>query len=279
MKYPETAEIKAQVENGLLYYTFPLFEPFGDCFLHAFSSRLGGMSEVCYASLNLGFGRGDDDDLVRQNYACFGAAVGFDWRRAVLSVQTHGVEIRHCTAEDAGKGPVFARDYQSVDGLLTLTPELPLITQYADCVPLLFYAADKRIAATAHAGWRGTVAGIGKAMVDRLVELGADRRRIYAAIGPAAGPCCYEVDADIAARFAPFDDEAGPVVQEVAGVAGKYILDLWRVNREILCRAGLLQENISIAGLCTICNPDIFYSHRVQGDERGSLAAMVMLRG
>lgn len=278
MKYPETAEIKAQVENGLLYYTFPIFEPFSDHFLHAFSSRLGGMSEGCYASLNLSFGRGDDDDRVRQNYACFGAAVGFDWRRVVMSVQTHGVEIRHCTAEDAGKGPVFPRDYQSVDGLLTLMPELPLVTQYADCVPLLFYAADKRIAATAHAGWRGTVDGIGKVMVDRLAELGADRRHIYAAIGPSAGPCCYEVDADIAARFAPFADEEGPVVRPAEGWPEKYFPDLWRANREILRRAGMPKENISIAGLCTICYPDLFYSHRVQGEQRGAMAAMVMLR-
>lgn len=278
MNYPETENIKARSKNGLLYYTFPLLEQFSDRFLHAFSSRLGGCSEGPYASLNLGLARGDDDDRVRQNYARFGAAAGFDWQRAVISRQTHGLNIRECIAGDAGKGLILPRDYQSVDGLLTFAPALPLITHYADCVPLLFYAADKRIAAAAHAGWRGTVDGMGRAMVRRLLELGADRRRIYAAIGPSAGPDRYQVEADIAGRFAPFSDEAGPIMREDARQAGKYLVDLWRANREILLRAGLRKENISIGGLCTISHPDIFFSHRAQGERRGALAAMVMLR-
>lgn len=275
---PQTPQATPHWRGDLLYYTFPLLQQFSDRLTHGFSTRLGGVSGGGMASLNLGISRGDDPACVAENHARFSAAVGYDWRRTVLSQQTHSTQLRLATAADAGKGLVRSRDYQHVDGLITATQQLPLMTQYADCTPLLFYAPDRHIAATAHAGWRGTAAGMARHTAESLAALGCDLKRLHAVIGPAAGPCCYQVDAATAAHFRALADEAGPVVVPDAAAAGKFLLDLWRANRCQLLAAGLLPQHVAISGLCTICHADIFYSHRVQGEARGALSAVIMLK-
>ena len=278
MKHPETAAIRAQIRDGVLYYTFPIFDSFSSNFCAAFSSRLGGVSTDGLSSLNLGIGRGDTSENTKENFARFGRAAGFDAERAVLSQQTHSCNIRFVTQDDMGKGMVRPRDYIHVDGLITTEKNLPLLTNYADCTPLLFYAADQNIAGSAHAGWRGTVAGMAHHMVTKLKELSCQPQHIYAAIGPAAGPCCYEIDADTAKNFFEYDRRLPGILKEKADKPGKYLADLWLTNKLLLLEAGLPEENIAIAGLCTICHANIFYSHRVQGENRGAMAAVAMLK-
>ena len=276
--YPATPEAIPHEKKGVVYYTFPLLEQFGDRLVHGFSTRLGGVSRGGLASLNLGLSRGDEPEQLAENMRRFGQAVGFDWKRAVVSQQSHTTNLHRAVASDAGCGTVRPRPWRDIDGLWTTEADLPLLTHYADCVPLLFYAADQHICAASHSGWRGTCAGMGRVTVERLLQEGCRRESIYCVIGPSAGPCCYEVDADTAAHFASLQDEAGPVAAPRRERPGKFLLDLWRANRCILRSAGLLPENIAIAGLCTICHPEIFYSHRVQGEDRGSLAAVLMLK-
>lgn len=278
MTYFATETLHAHEQDGLLYYSSPLLDQFSDRFLHAFSSRLGGESTGSRESLNLGFGRGDDEDTVRRNWARFGAAVGFDWQRAMLSQQVHETRLREASEEDCGKGIVRPRDYSGIDGWIISQPLLPAITQYADCVPVILYAADKNMAANVHAGWRGTAARIAGLAARQLISRGCDPASIYAVTGPSAGPCCYIVDEDCAAAFRDFHDEEGSVVQAVAGQEGKYIPDLWRANRAALIEEGLLPKNIAIGGICTICHGELFYSQRTQGDERGAMSAVAMLR-
>jgi len=275
--YPETAGARPVAMEGLLYYTFPIFDRFAREFRAGFSTRLGGVSQGPYASLNLGISRGDDPQAVAENFARFGRALGFDPRRAVMSQQAHTVNIRLATAEDAGKGLVRERDYRDVDALITAERQLPLITNYADCTPLLFYAADRRLAATAHAGWRGTVDGMAAATVARLQALGCDPKQLYVAIGPSAGPCCYEVDEETAACFARHNGAFGPMARPIEGKPGKYLADLWLTNRALLVQSGVPEDQISVAGLCTICHHDLFYSHRIQGEQRGGMIAAAML--
>ena len=100
---------------------------------HGFSTRIGGVSPAPWDSLNLGVGRGDDMDRVRENYRRFCAALGVDEHRAVLSKQVHEDNIRHVTAEDCGKGLFRDRDYTSVDAMVTDTPGIPLVVFSADC--------------------------------------------------------------------------------------------------------------------------------------------------
>lgn len=278
LSLPATETALPHEKDGVVYYTFPLLEAFSDRLLHAFSTRLGGVSEGGLASLNLGLSRGDRPERLRENLRRFGEAVGFDWRRLVLSRQTHTTNLHEAVAEDSGCGAVRERPWHDVDGLWTREQGLPLLTHYADCVPLLFYAADRHICAASHAGWRGTCAGMGRVTVERLREAGCAPQNIYCVIGPSAGPCCYEVDELTAARFRELRDEEGPVARPRPERPGKYLLDLWRANRCVLLSAGLPPENVAVAGLCTICHPEVFYSHRVQGENRGSLAAVMMLR-
>ncbi|MBR5428903.1 MAG: peptidoglycan editing factor PgeF [Firmicutes bacterium] len=275
---PATPTARPREKDGVVYYTFPLLEAFSDRLVHAFSTRLGGVSEGELAALNLGLSRGDAPERLRENLRRFGAAVGFDWEKLVISQQTHTVNLRQATSADAGCGAVRQRPWHDVDGLWTAEPGLPLMTHYADCTPLLFYAADRHICAASHAGWRGTAAGMARVTVEQLRQQGCDPRQVYCVIGPSAGPCCYEVDELTASRFAALADEQGPVARPRGDAPGKFLLDLWRANRCQLLTAGLPPENVAVAGLCTICHPDVFYSHRVQGERRGSLAAVLMLK-
>ena len=277
-RYPATPAAVPHEKNGVVYYTFPLLEQFSDRLTHAFSTRIGGVSEGGLATLNLGLSRGDEPEKLCENLRRFGEAVGFDWQRLVVSQQTHTTNLREAKACDAGCGAVRERPWHDVDGLWTKEKGLPLLTHYADCVPLLFYAADKNICAASHAGWRGTAAGMGRVTLERLQSEGCKRENVYCVIGPSAGPCCYEVDGATASRFAALRDEEGPVAEPREDIPGKYLLDLWRANRCVLLDSGLPPQNIAIAGLCTICHPEVFYSHRVQGNDRGSLAALMMLK-
>ena len=276
MTDPRTPQITPhRSAEGVLWYSFPLFRPFQDRFVAAFSSRIGGVCPGGWSSLNLGLGRGDEPDRVRENFARFGRAVGMDPARMVLSQQTHTTNLLLVDETYAGEGLLRPRRYQDVDGLVTKERNLPLVTFYADCTPLLFYAADTNIAGAAHAGWRGTVADMAGTMVRRLAELGTDPRHIYVEIGPSAGPCCYQVDVDTACRFRQVD---AATVRPDPAAPGHYLADLWLANRILLLRSGVPAANIATAGLCTICHKAIFYSHRVQGPDRGALVGAVMLR-
>ena len=122
---------------------------------HGFSTRIGGVSPAPWDSLNLGVGRGDDMDRVRENYRRFCAALGVDEHRAMLSKQVHEDNVRHVTAEDCGKGLFRDRDYTSVDAMVTDTPDIPLVVFSADCGIILLHDPVHGAVGAAHAGWRG----------------------------------------------------------------------------------------------------------------------------
>lgn len=265
------------VENkGVTYLTFPALEAF-PFVRHAFSTRLGGVSQEEYASMNLNFGRGDPDENVRENYRRFCNAVGFDPHTLVASAQDHHTFIRRVTAENRGIGIWKPKDMQSVDGLITNEPGVTLVTYYADCVPLFFVDPVKRAVGLAHAGWRGTVAKIGEEAVKAMQrEFGTDPRDVFAAVGPSIGPCCFEVDTPVYEEFAG-QKELSPQEFITADGGGKYHIDLWEANRRILLQAGVPDAQISVAKLCTKCHSDLLYSHRASGGKRGGLAAMICL--
>ncbi len=262
--------------SGVAYLTSPSFERFGFV-RHAFSTRLGGVSQNEYASMNLNFGRGDPDETVMENYRRFCLAAGFDSRTLVASAQDHHTFIRRVTSENYGNGIWKPRDMQSVDGLITNEPNVTLVTYYADCVPLFFLDPQKRAIGLAHAGWRGTVAKIGEKAVEAMErEFGSDPKKILAAVGPSIGPCCFEVDAPVYDEFIKLMELAPQeFITEKGG--GKYMIDLWEANRRVLMNAGIPAENISVAQLCTKCNAEWLFSHRASGGKRGGLAAMMCI--
>ncbi len=272
---PNSNTLNVHQVDDLLYFTFPSFDAIGGI-RHGFSSRLGGVSTDRFASMNLSFTRGDDDQAVTENFRRFCTAIGTRAEDVVVSAQTHTTNVYNVTAADRGRGVTKPRGYTDVDGLITDEPNLVLCTQYADCVPLFFADPVQRVVATSHAGWRGTVGGIGRVTVERMVsDYGCRPEDIIAGIGPSIGACCFEVDEPVYTAFCevPQFDE-GCYTDDGNG---KFHIDLWEVNRRILMSAGVDERNITVTDLCTRCHPDTLWSHRACGNERGSLAAFISL--
>lgn len=262
--------------DDLTYISFPNLS--GDGVTAAFTTRMGGVSRGRYASMNMSFSNGDDPAAVRENYDRLCGALGLSADRAVLSHQTHTNNLMVVTEKDAGYGITRPRPYDNIDGLITNCKNLPLVTQFADCVPLLFYDPVKEVIAASHAGWRGTVAEIGKKTVETMsVVFGCAPADIRVAIGPSIGKCCYEVDAPVVEGFsllAYLDQRQILIPKE----NGKYMLDLWTANRLILEQAGIAPEHICVTDLCTCCHSQYFHSHRATGGSRGNLAAVIALK-
>ncbi len=262
--------------SGVVYLTFPSFDRFGFV-RHAFSTRIGGVSQNEFESMNLNFGRGDSDENVMENFQRFCVAAGFDRKTLVASSQDHHTFIRRVTAENYGTGIWKPKDMQSVDGLITNEPNVTLVTYYADCVPLYFLDPENRAIGLAHAGWRGTVAKMAEKTVQAMVhEFDSNPRSMVAAIGPSIGPCCFEVDTPVYEEFARLT-ELRPQEFMVEEDGGKYRINLWEANRRILVNAGIPAENITVSQLCTKCNAEWLYSHRASGGKRGGLAAMMCI--
>ena len=266
-------------EEGNLYYlTFPSFDRTG-LVRHCFSTRRGGVSQGYFASMNLGFGRGDDETCVLENYRRICYVLGIYAGDLVFSDQVHGDRILYVDQQDRGKGIVQPVEMEEVDGLITDRPQVALVTLYADCVPLYFLDPVKKVIGLAHSGWRGTVQEIGRKMVERFAaDFHSDPQDILAGIGPSIGPCCFEVGPEVVEAFAEtFPEWIEDVARMPAGKVKAHI-DLWETNRRILERAGLLPDHITVPDICTTHRPEYFHSHRRSGGNRGSQAAILELR-
>lgn len=243
---------------------------------HGFSTRAGGVSEGIYASLNLGFCRGDDREKVLENYRRFCAAIGADYEGLVLSNQVHGDVVRPVTTADRGKG-IHSKGNYEADGLITDIPGLCLTIFGADCLPILLYDPARRVIAAVHAGWRGTANGIAAKAVERMVDsYGCRPGDILAAVGPGISKCCFETDEDVPNALSEAMGAAALHHIEVRG-NNKFYVDLKALNALRLEKAGLAAEHIAVSDLCTMCQHDRFWSHRYTKGERGSQAAMLQL--
>lgn len=264
--------------KGVTYLTWPEFEKIPGL-VHGFSTRLGGVSEGIYSSMNLSFTRGDKEEAVRENYNRISAALGFSPEDIVTSDQTHTANVRVITAEDRGNGITKPRPYTDVDGMITNVPGLVLATFYADCVPLYFADPVHKAVGLSHSGWRGTAAGIGAVTVKELQKhYGTRPEDIYAAVGPSICQDCYEVSEDVILEFQKtFSRELWKDIF-YRKENGKYQLNLWEANRQILLGAGILPEHISMPNLCTCCNPEFLYSHRASQGKRGNLGAFLGIK-
>lgn len=268
-------DTKINEANGVVYLTFPILEQFG--VKHGFSTRLGGVSEGMFSSMNLSFQRGDDRDKVEENYKRICNVLNMNHKNVVLSNQVHDTKIKLVTKEDAGKGMIKESDIIGIDGLITQEKDIPLVTFYADCVPLFFYDPVKEVIAAAHSGWRGTKEKIGKKVVETMEEeFGCKKEDVVAVIGPSICQDCYEVSEDVVLEFQEVFMEETSLFAK-AKENGKYNLDLWKVNSMILKEAGILEKHMSLPNLCTCCNPKLLFSHRASKGKRGNLAGFISL--
>ncbi len=244
---------------------------------HGFSTRLGGVSPAPWDSLNLGVGRGDDPANVRENFRRFCGAVGADAGALVKNHQVHSGVIRPVTRADILPDSAQAGEFQA-DGLVTDQPGVCLTVFSGDCVPILLYDPARGCVAAAHAGWRGTALGIAVRAVEAMVrDYRCRPEHILAAIGPGIGPCCFETHSDVPDGLrSGLGADAEPFIHPLPR-EGKFSVDLKGANAKWLERAGLTPDHIAVCAACTACKLDVFWSHRVQGASRGSMAAVIQL--
>lgn len=274
----DTKDMKIQSKDGVSFLTFPSFSAY-PFVRHAFSTRIGGVSNNEFSSMNLAFHRGDPDENVMENYRRFCSAAGFDFSTLVSSSQDHHTFIRRVGQENRGIGFWKPKDMLSVDGLITNEPGVTLVTHYADCVPIFLLDPIKKAIGLVHAGWRGTAAKIGSAAIAAMTrEFGCSPKNMIAGVGPSIGPCCFEVDAPVRDVFMALT-ELNPSEFIRGDGGGKYHIDLWEANRRILVKAGIPESAVSISGICTKCNSDWLFSHRASGGKRGGLSAFMALEG
>ena len=266
-----------KTENGVTFITFPKFDEFGTL-VHGFSTRLGGKSEGCFAAMNLSFNVGDNADTVKENYRLLCGALNIDPESLIISHQTHKTNVLAVTGADRGKNIWVPRDYSDIDALITNERGVALVTHSADCCILGFYDPHRQVIAAAHAGWRGTAAEIGRKTVEKMInDYGCCPENILAAVAPSIGKCCYEVDDPVLAEFKKLQYlnlEKILFPKE----NGKYMLDLWEANAQILESTGIKRENIDMTDICTNCQSEYFHSHRATGGKRGVNGIVMMLK-
>ncbi len=268
-----------RAKNGVCVLKFPALEETG-CVIHAFSTRIGGVSSGVCSTMNLSFTREDDSrENVLENYRRMAQALGVAFDSFVLTHQTHSTNIRRVTKADCQKGILRERDYSDIDGFVTDEPGITLVTFFADCIPLYFVDPVKKAIGLAHSGWKGTLYGMADKMVKRMeAEFHSHPKDIIAAIGPGICRSCYEVGMDVADAFRDRYDanEFDAIISDIRGNHCR--LDLWKANEICLLKAGILPEHINVSDICTHCNPDLLFSHRKMGERRGNLAAFLALK-
>lgn len=252
--------------NGLRYYQFDIFRA---AVKHGVFTRRGGVSPAPWQSLNVGGTVGDDVARVRENRArCFNA-----FGRPLGSIfdvwQVHSADA---VVAAAPRPPTV--DPQKADIIFTDRPEVTLYMRFADCVPILLYDSQKGVIGLAHAGWLGTVRGASSAAVRAMTEsYGSKPSDILAAIGPSIGPDHYEVGPDVVAQVEQaFGSETRQLVE---ARNGSTYLDLWAANRHQLEISGV--EQVEVAGLCTACHLDDWFSHRAEQGKTGRFGALMAL--
>ncbi len=266
------------IENGVTILKFPLLESLSGV-EHLFTTKEGGVSKGNFATMNISFTRGDDKEAVLENYRRIAPLFDVELSNIVVSHQTHTTNVRRVTKADGGKGVVYDRDYEDVDGLITNEKNLVLCTMYADCVPLYFVDVKNQAIGLSHSGWKGTAGQMGKRTLERMEEeFGTKPEDVYAAIGPSICMDCYEVSSDVIDAFKLVFPKEEMEVICYQKENGKYQLDLWKANEIILLNAGVLKEHIEVTRLCTHCNSDRMFSHRKTGDKRGNLGAFLCLK-
>ncbi len=252
----------------------PLFDPF-EGLLHAFTTRLGGVSPPPFDSLNLSSKTGDAEGNVEKNHHLLESALEIEESLFCLD-QVHGNSV--LVIEDGGD-----TDHRPFDAVVTALTGVPLVILTADCLPVLLHDPVKGVIGAVHAGWRGTAGKVTEEAVRRMMDrFGCRAEDIAAAMGPAIGPCCYEVDDAVVDRFrnryAAENDWRSFAGEVGNGGRGRWMFDLAKANLLQLLRLGVMREKIFLPVHCTCCSKELFFSHRRDGKASGRQGAVIMLR-
>jgi YfiH family protein len=231
---------------------------------HGFSTRLGGVSQGPYQALNIGQTTCDHPRRVHENRLRLEREWGFPLVPVLNMV--HGAHVVRLESQPPTR--------RIGDACITDRPGVALMITTADCVPILFHDPVRKAVGLAHAGWRGTLQGVARATVRAMAaEYGSCAADLQVAIGPAIGPCCFEVHEDVADPFL----RRFPGKELVRGQGNRFNIDLWRANLEILLDVGVPEAQVCISRVCTSCREDLFYSYRRDQKVTGRMAAGICL--
>jgi len=231
---------------------------------HGISTRSGGVSQGRCESLNVSYSVGDTRENVDENIRRVSTALGSRPEDLFSAYQVHGRDVTIVEPDSS------AEPRPRCDVLVTSSAARTLMLRYADCTPVLLADPRRRVVAAVHAGWRGSAVRAAGAAVAALRDaFGSRPADIVAGIGPAIGPCCYVVGQDVVEAFADRPD-----------LFSNGRLDLWEANRQALVEAGVPSEQIEVAGVCTQCESERFFSHRANdGQPAGRFAALIRIEG
>jgi polyphenol oxidase len=239
------------------------------------TTKNGGKSTGFFENLNMGFHVGDLKEAVCSNREILADLLQFPLMHWVGAEQTHDTQIRKVMKSDRGKGSdSYDNAILGTDGFYTNKEGILLTLCYADCVPLFFISPKNRMIGAAHAGWKGTVNEIARKMVEKWEEGGIPPNQIFVAIGPSICEKCYIVN-DYVINFVENtleDVEKKPynLIKE-----GQYELDLRKLNKMILLKAGVPEKNIQTSKLCSSCNQSEFFSHRRDQGKTGRMLSYI----
>ncbi|MFO8037169.1 MAG: peptidoglycan editing factor PgeF [Anaerolineales bacterium] len=238
--------------------------------IHGVFTRHGGVSPEPWKSLNVGATVGDDLDRVKENTQRVLQAMGCT-RSSLFNVwQVHQAKVLVADKPREGKLGI-----PKADAVITNNPQITLFMRFADCVPLYFFDPEQSAIGLAHAGWKGTLERIAQKTIHAMEkEFGSQPENIKAGIGPSIGPDHYEIQEDVMRQFRKAFPESFPrfFVKE----DGKVRLDLWEANRFLIKQAGA--QDVEIAGVCTACHPQDWFSHRAENGKTGRFGAIFRLR-
>lgn len=242
-----------------------------------FTIRSGGVSIEPFGTMNMGLHVGDEPSAVVTNRRRLAESLGMSFDAWTCADQVHGNRVCEVTAGGAGRESL-EDVIPATDGLFTRRAGILLTSFYADCVPLYFLDPDNRAIGLAHAGWKGTVSRIAEEMVVSLGQkYGTRPERLLVAIGPSICGRCYEVDERVTSQVRTSAIHWSSAVVPLE--TGRYLLDLPRLNQEILKECGVSPEHIRQTGWCTSCRSDLFFSHRKEAGRTGTTGRMASFIG
>lgn len=263
----KVTNLKLHIVNGLHYYSFETLDQSG--VVHAIFTRRGGVSPHPWASLNLGGSVGDASERVQENRKRAFDAVGLSNNKVYDVWQVHSADV---VCVENPKKP--EQPHQRADAILTNQKGVHLFMRFADCVPILVFDRVKGVIGIVHAGWQGTIAGIAEKVIDKMcAEYGSKPKDIWAGIGPSIGVHHYVVGEEVWQHALASIPDVARKAFEVR--SGEYRFDLWLANQLLLERAGV--KEIEIAGICTACNLQDWYSHRAEKGKTGRFGVMISL--
>ncbi len=243
--------------------------------MHFSSTRIGGMSTAKYSSLNLGLNSGDEHENVIINRRVVSAALGIREDRLIFPKQTHTTTVKVIRENFLSVTVENRRLYLlDTDAMITNLKGVCVAVKTADCVPILLYDPKRMVVAAIHAGWKGTLQNIVVKTIQKMAdEFGSYPADIIAGIGPSISPEVYEVGPDVYMQFdEAYSAPTNPFRKD------KRFLNLWKANQEQLIRAGVPSDQIELARICTLSDPERFYSARRDGVKTGRMGTGIMIK-